>query len=183
MRKSRLYGPFDGDIHPFAFNESLVDAFSSGSTLALAATEVMHFVLDLFRRINSKIGEKKNNGDKDCKAADDTEAKEKNDNKDGSGESGATSTVECAEKMDVDESRVTSTTDSSSAVNLEDRFGHILFEHLLSEFCLACFSNEWIDRTGVMDGIISLMRKMGLGWCKHFEVALLLQSSDAPRRC
>ena len=167
----RLSGPLDGDINPFAFNESLVDAFSSGSTLA--ATEVMHFVIDLFRRINSKIEEKKNDGNKDCKAADDAEAKEKNDNKDGSVEGGAASTEEGAEKMDVDESRVTSTTDSSSAVNLEGRFGHILFEHLLSEFCLACFSNEWIDRTGVMDGIISLMRKMGLGWCKHFEVALL----------
>lgn len=166
----RLSGPLDGDINPFAFNESLVDAFSSGPTLA--ATEVMYFAIEMFRRIDSKIEERANGDDKDRKAVHDEEAKD-DDNKDESVKDGVVS-AEGAEKMGVDELRVTSTTDSSSAVNLEaNSCGQILFEHLLSEFCLACFSKEWVDRTGVMDGLILLMRKMGLGWCKYFEVALL----------
>lgn len=155
----RLSGPLDGDINPFAFNQSLVDAFSSGS--ALAATEVIHFVIEMFGKINSKIAEKKN-GDKD--ADDGEEEVAVGGNKDGSTEG------EGVKEEGIESNLM----DKSSVVDLNgNSCGKILFEQLLSEFCLACFSNEWIDRTGVMDGIILLMRKLGLGWCKHFEVALL----------
>lgn len=155
----RLSGPLEGDINPFAFNQSLVHAFSRGSTSA--ATEVLHFVIEMFEKINSKIAEKKN-GDKD--AADGKGEEAVDGNKDGSVDG------EGVKERDVE----TNSMDTFSAVDLNgNSCGQVLFEQLLSEFCLACFSNEWIDRTGVMDGIILLMRKLGLGWCKHFEVALL----------
>ena len=158
----RLSGPLNGDINPFAFNQSLVDALSGCSTLA--ATEVIHFVIDMFRRINTKIKERNSGDNNNCKAADNEVEDEADNNKDGSVEG------EGVEKMNVEET----STYSDSVVYLNgNSYGQILFEHLLSEFCLACFSKEWIARTGVMDGLILLMRKLGLGWCKHFEVALL----------
>lgn len=154
----RLSGPLDGDINPFVFNQSLVKAFSGGSTLA--ATEVINFVIKMFGKINNKISEKKN-GDEDDHGEGEQAV---GGNKDGSVEG------EGAKKEGMESNLM----DRSSVVDLNgNSCGQILFEQLLSEFCLACFSNEWIDRTGVMDGIILLMRKMGLGWCKHFEVALL----------
>jgi hypothetical protein len=177
----RLSGPFVGDINPFAFNEALVDAFSGGSNVA--ATEVTHFVVDMFQRIKSKIEESNIVDNKNCKTPDEDSCKSNsrearnddlnndNDSKDENDKSGDVPAKENAEKMQVDESRVT---DSSSNVNLKgNSFGQILFEHLLSEFCLACSSKVWNARSGVMDGLLLLMRKMGVSWCKHFEVALL----------
>lgn len=153
----RLSGPLDGGIDPFAFNQSLVDAFSSGSTLA--ATEVIHFVINMCGRINSEIKERKSGDNKNHTSADDDEEKDVDDNKDESAD----------KKMEVE-----GTLTDRGVVNLNgNSYGQILFEHLLSEFCLACFSKEWIDRTAVLDGLVLLMRELGLGWCKHFEVALL----------
>ena len=168
----RISQATESDINPLEFNISLVDAFSSGSTTA--AKEVMYFVIDMFRQINRKIEEKESIDSEDCEVAGDVVDLCANGKEVKNDQNGDVSMGDGTQKIDVEESKVNSSPTAGATASLTaGSVGQIMFEHLLSEFSLACFSKEWMDRTGVMDGLIFLMREMGITWCKHFEVALL----------
>ncbi len=51
--------------------------------------------------------------------------------------------------------------------------GEIIFENLLSELCEICFSKAWNFKSGIMSAVLNLMNKMGLQWCKQYEVEVL----------
>ena len=57
--------------------------------------------------------------------------------------------------------------------NSQSSLGDILFENLLSQFCQLCFSKAWNFRSGLMTGMLELMNKMGVQWCKQYEVEIL----------